>query len=76
MPALLIKGVGVQGQNEVFDVSKNTTPVLSGTFYRTQISLFVAKWRPNKVGRVSRKYRKSPFKKNVSFFQIENYKKA
>ena len=68
--------MGVLGQNEVFNVSTSTTPVLSGTFYRTQISLFFAKWWPNKVGSFRENIGNPPLKKCQVFFKLKIIKKS
>ena len=68
-----IGGVGSKVKNEIFTLSGSTNSLLSGAFYRSQISLFVAKWWLVEVEKVYQKYRKSPLKKRPIYL---NYKKV
>ena len=70
-----IGGVGSKVKNEIFALSGSTNSLLSDAFYRSQISLFVAKWWLVEVEKVYQKYRKSPFKKKTYLFKLQNVKK-
>ena len=68
-------GGDAEGENEVFNHSESSIPSLSGAFYRTQISSFVAEIWSREVGRVSEIYRNLYRILKCQNFQLKNYEK-
>ena len=63
------------GQNGCFAVSKSTTALLSGTFYRTELSFFIPKLWIDEIYGVSLEYRDLTIRNITLIFSIENSKK-